>query len=92
MLPNQIWIKPKVVYERVYQELIGDDPKTIGYCDDPTKHIYIKLGLNPDEEAEVSIHELLHAITFHYKIKIAHKDLDKLAIALVKVLKLNSQI
>lgn len=88
-LPNQVWIKPKVIYEVVYQEQIGDDKDTIGYCDDFTKHIYIKLGLDPTTELDTQLHELLHAITYAYKIKLTHKDLDKLATALAKVLTLN---
>lgn len=97
MLPNWVKIKRNVVYEKVYQDLIGDpkNPKsklTVGYCDDDTKHLYIKLGLTKDEECEAELHELLHAIGHHYKIKIPHIELDKLSTALYKVMKLNEWI
>jgi Zn-dependent peptidase ImmA (M78 family) len=90
-LPNQLWIKPKVIYEVVYQEQIGDDPKDIGYCDDETKHIYIKLGLDQLDELDTQIHELLHAVCHSYRVKLPHKELDKLATALAKVILLNQK-
>lgn len=92
MLKNQIWIKPRIIYEKVYQELIGDDPKTIGYCDDETKHLYIKLGLDEITEQDCTLHEILHAICYRYKIKISHSELDKLSTALIKVARLNDWI
>lgn len=92
MLPNQVKIKKNVIYEKVYQDLIGNDVKTIGYCDSATKHLYIKLGLSKLLEKDTEAHELLHAICDEYKIKINHSELDKLATALVRVFMLNKWI
>jgi hypothetical protein len=89
MLPNQVRIKPRITYERVFQELIGDDPNTIGYCDSLTRHLYIKLNLSKRLEEETEAHELLHAIADEYGVKIAHSELDKLATAIIKVMRLN---
>lgn len=94
MLPNWVRIKRNLTYEKVYQDVIGDpkhpDAKnTHGYCDDETKHLYIKLGLTKLEQQQAEMHELLHAIIFRYKIKISHTQMDRLATALVDVCRLN---
>lgn len=89
-IPNKVWIKNEV-YEVVYQKII-DDPEDIGYCDDEKKILYIKLGLNKTDTFDVLLHECLHAISLHYKIKLSHKTLDRLATALVDIAKLNGLI
>jgi hypothetical protein len=45
-----------------------DDNGTRGFCDKPTaknKKIVIEKGMPPQEELEVTIHELLHAADWH---------------------------
>lgn len=88
---NQFWIKDNIIYEKVYQELIGEDPNTLGYCDDETHHIYLKLNMEKFDELDTLIHELLHAVCIHNKIKLRHQtQLDPLATAITKFLILNN--
>lgn len=89
---NRIYITDDVVYEKVYQKVIGEEPETWGYCDDKLKLIYIKLCLSEFDELDTTIHETLHAICLHYGIKIKHTELDKLGTALTKVGVLNDLI
>lgn len=91
-IPNQIWIRPKVIYEVVYQDQIGDDPDTVGYCDTETKHLYIKNGQKKDEKIRCLIHECLHAIVDENKIKITHAVIHKLEKAIYEYLILNNHI
>ena len=87
MIPSRIWIK-NVQYEIVYQKTI-DRENDLGYCDDKTKHLYIKTGLDKRTELDAFLHEFFHALTHQYKIRIGHTNLDKLATALADVILLN---
>ena len=79
------------MYEVVYQEII-DKIDDWGYCDDDKKILYIKLGLDKEQELDTFTHEMLHAMCHHHKIKISHKALDKLATALAGTVTLNEWI
>ena len=89
MIPSRLWIK-NVQYEVVYQKEI-DKPADLGYCDDKTRHLYIKLGLDKRTELDAFLHEFFHALTHQYKIRISHNNLDKIATALADVIILNKR-
>ena len=52
---------------------LDGDPKTIGFCCEASETIYIAIGLKPKDRFETPLHELLHAVSFEYKIPIPHK-------------------
>jgi hypothetical protein len=63
-----------------------DDPRTVGYCEDSSKIIYLKDGEPIDETFKTMLHEMIHAMDHVYSIKLSHTQVRKLELAFAEFL------
>ena len=90
-LPKKFRVTSKVSYLIAYVQSIDSEEgtKTYGYCDPNTKQIILSMDQTETEMLKTCIHEMFHCLEEEYKIKIPHKVVHILEVAVFKVLKLN---
>lgn len=91
-LPSAIRLKKGVSYEILRQDEIDSDPNCMGICNATARIIIIKSNLSDTQALETLIHELLHAITFEFGIKIPHSLIYAIERPIIRILKLNKWI
>lgn len=91
-LPSKVRLKRGVSYEIVRQSEIASDPDCMGLCDFDKRLIFIKSELSDSQVIETFIHELLHAISHEFALKIPHKLIYALEAPILKILRLNKWI
>ncbi len=91
--PKRIQITRHVFYNLVWVDIFPDNAthSTKGICDPELKTIFLRTKMSNRLTWEVFNHELLHAISFEYKIELPHSLLDKLSKAIARVLRLNKK-
>lgn len=92
LIPVQIRITPKVVYEVVWVQEFPNDKEQMGETrrDDNLKQIVISESQPKSEVFKTFLHEVLHAIDLEHKIELTEKQVIKLENGIFKVLKLNN--
>ncbi len=66
---------------------IPKEAKTLsGLCDGDVKIIWIRKGQAPAGLFRTFVHELLHALEFEWKIKISHKMVYQLEVAIATLM------
>ena len=86
-LPKRVRIKRNISYKVI--ETKFDNPEDLGKCDPVLRVIEIKKGLSQKLQRQTLIHEILHAIEFENGIKIPHRAIYQLDLALEEILRLN---
>lgn len=80
--PKTLEIKDEIYQIRIVKKIPNEDSRTMGLCDDGKKIIWIKSRQSKRGMFRTFIHELLHAIECEYSIKLKHKRIDILELAL----------
>jgi len=90
-LPKKFRVTSKVSYLIAYVQSIDSEEgtKTYGYCDPNTKQIILSMDQSETEMMKTFIHECFHSIEEEYGVKVPHKVVHILEVAIFKVLKLN---
>ncbi len=85
MIPSQIKIKNKVVYDIAYIDSFKDKDQ-LGECRFDERLILIKRGQSERQEIKTLTHELLHSVAFERGINISHRAIYQLEDALFYLL------
>lgn len=91
MIPSQIKIKNKVVYDIAHIDSFKDKNQ-LGECRFNERLILIKRGQSERQEYKTFLHELLHAICHERGIDISHKAIYGLEGAIDYLLRANKWI
>lgn len=87
-IPATVRITARTTYRVMWiKEFQGSSQ--IGECDFNKKQIILKTGLSPETTFWVFFHEVLHAISHHYKYPMTESQVNKTEVALSKVSRLN---
>lgn len=74
--------------------MIDDDPENnfLGKCYPSKNKIILDRTLTTDKMGEVFFHEILHAIVENMCMKVKHKDINRLGVAIYAFLKDNGYV
>lgn len=86
--PKSILVRDEE-YRISFVKVIKGDPTTLGQCCSSECKIWIKKGQGPAETLKTFVHEVLHALEFEYKIKIKHRSVYRLEVAIFELLLAN---
>lgn len=85
--PTSLKVKDEEYRVAFVADIAGDN--TVGQCDPGNRVIHIENGQSREEMLKTFIHETLHALEFEYDIKISHKAIYKLEIAIFNFIRDN---
>lgn len=84
--PKTIDIKDETYQLRMVNKIPGQTKDTFGICDDTAKIIWVRKNQSKRGLLRTTIHEFLHAVEAEYSIKLRHKRINILEIALEALL------
>ncbi len=84
--PKSINVRDEVYQIRLVKHVPGLEAEDFGLCDNDKKIIWLKKSQSPKGLLRTLIHELLHAIECEYNVKLRHKKIDVLEVALEALL------
>lgn len=85
-IPDSIRVTSKISYPILFSNSIGDD---LGRCDPNTKQIIINPNQSDTELFKTLLHEIAHAMSFEHDINLTESQVQKLELALYRLIKLN---
>lgn len=86
--PKEIYIGGSV-YKIKFVRTVLRDHGNAGCCDPEKKEIRIKYGQSPKETFSTFVHECIHALEFEHDLRISHKLVYQLELAVMDFLMQN---
>lgn len=80
--PKFLEVRDEKYSIRIVNKIPGEDKNTFGLCDDDSKIIWLRKNQSRRGMFRTLIHELLHAVECEYSIKLKHKKINVLELAL----------
>lgn len=80
--PKFLEVRDEKYSIRIVDRIPGQDKHTFGLCDDDDKIIWLRKKQSRRGLFRTLLHELLHAIECEYNIKLKHKRINVLELAL----------
>jgi len=84
--PKAVSIRDEVYQIRMVKRIPGETKDTFGICDDDKKIIWIRRNQSSRGLLRTFIHELLHAVEAEWSVKLRHKKINVLEVALEALL------
>lgn len=84
--PKEIYIEDATYKVKFVKTIPHHSKKAVGLCDGQKQIIYIRAGQSPRGTFRTLVHECLHAIDFEYGVRLKHKHIYILELALEALL------